>query len=270
MAMAATPLTQAALASSVSRMVRLAYPQALAASARLAAPSKEDAGGTLSLGAVPLPRLTRSNQRSARAGAAETRATPSLGVPRALSPAVASIVDRAFQASASSASPFELSRLAAAPAAPRESNSVANAGAAPDPEVSALALTISPNDVFHDARRRINQVFKLNLAVSIVLAVILLGGIAGSILSALVLHEGLWSIMFGGLSAGDLIGVYIFKPLQAAQSALISSQRLDMMHLMFNQQVQSCAQYKSLEDKISCQGKLWTRINDELSALAPN
>ncbi len=137
-----------------------------------------------------------------------------------------------------------------------------------DDKVGALALAISPEAVFVDARRRMSVVFRLNLAVAIVLAIILLGGIGGAVFSAVFLRNSTWSFAFGGISAADLLGVYVFKPLSAINASLLGTQRLEMLQLRLSQQLSTCAQHEKLERRIECQTVVWESIQRELAILA--
>ena len=135
-------------------------------------------------------------------------------------------------------------------------------------EIGALGLAISPQAVFTDARQRMGLVFKINLAVAIVLAVILLGGLAGSVYSAIFLHNNIWASVFGGVSAADVIGLLVFKPLTAINAALIGTQRLEMLQLRLSQQLDSCGQHSRLDERIKCQTAVWDTIQRELGLLA--
>jgi hypothetical protein len=136
-----------------------------------------------------------------------------------------------------------------------------------DKKVGATALAISPEAVFTDARRRMSMVFQLNLAVAIALAVILVGGIGGAVFSAVVLQKSIWSIAFGGVSAADLLGLYVFKPLSAMNASLVGTQRLEMLQLQLSQQLSSCEQLPSLEERIKCQATVWDTIQQQLAKL---
>jgi hypothetical protein len=135
-------------------------------------------------------------------------------------------------------------------------------------QIGALALAISPQAVFSDARQRMELVFKINLAVAIVLAVILLGGLAGSVYSAIFLHNNIWASVFGGVSAADVIGLLVFKPLTAINTALIGTQRLEMLQLRLSQQLDACALHERLDARIECQSAVWDTIQRELGLLA--
>jgi hypothetical protein len=131
----------------------------------------------------------------------------------------------------------------------------------------AFALAIGPQAVFQDARRRIGLVFRINLAVSIVLAIILLGGIGGSVFSAVFLKNSIWALALGGVSAADAIGVYVYKPLAAINEALIGATRLDALQLRLSEQLSQCAQHSDLEARIRCQTNVWDAIQHELGII---
>ena len=134
-------------------------------------------------------------------------------------------------------------------------------------ELGAIALAISPQAVFSDARRRMSVVFKVNLAVAIVLAIILLSGLAGAVFSALFLRNNIWASVFGGISAADVIALMVFKPLTAINSALIGAQRLEMIQLRLSQQLQACTEHEKLQQRIKCQTIVWDTIQKELALL---
>jgi hypothetical protein len=135
-------------------------------------------------------------------------------------------------------------------------------------ELGAAALAISPDAVFGDARHRMSLVFKLNLAIAITLAIILFGGLGGAVYSAVFVGNNIWATVFGGISAADVIGLLVFKPLTAINSALIGTQRLEMLHLRLRQQLDLCAQHKRLHERIQCQTLVWESIQQDLAALA--
>ena len=135
-------------------------------------------------------------------------------------------------------------------------------------DIGAIALSISSESVFRSARRRIDLVFRINLALAITLAVILIGGIAGAIVSALVFGNSSWAIVFGGVSVADIIGVLAFKPLKEINRALIATQRLDILHLSLQKRLELCDQHKTLEGRFRCQTEVWEAIQAELASQA--
>lgn len=166
-----------------------------------------------------------------------------------------------------SADPLALSREAVLQLSPDETERRRSL-TTPPTEVGATVLAISSDAVFRDARKRIDLVFKLNLALAIILAVILLGGIAGAIISAVFFEKTIWTLVFGGMSVADVIGVYALKPLTAINAAVIATQRLEAIHLRLSEQLKVCAEHEKLDDKIKCQTTVWEAIEHDLSTLA--
>ena len=134
-------------------------------------------------------------------------------------------------------------------------------------EIAATALAISPDAVFHDARRRIDLVFRFNFGLAVILAIILLSGIAGAVASAFFLKSGLWATVFGGVAAADILGIYVWKPVQAINSALVATQRLEGIYLRVSEQIQSCKSHQDLSIRITCQESVWDVMQRELALL---
>ena len=171
------------------------------------------------------------------------------------------------------ASTLELSRQAAKQHTPtgwlEENISIGSTDGSEDrSRPKSAAFGIDPSAVLADARRRIDLVFKINLAIAIALAVILIGGLTACVFSAVVLDKGTWALVFGGISAADLLGVYMFKPLDAVNSAVVATQRLDTIHLRLREQLSACLQHKNITDRIACQTSVWDAIQSELASLA--
>ncbi|MDQ3812649.1 MAG: hypothetical protein M3347_01705 [Armatimonadota bacterium] len=161
--------------------------------------------------------------------------------------------------------PLTLSKKATEEPKPTD---IIQAESASSAEIGGAALAISSDSVFRDARRRINLVFMFNLGLSIVLAVILLAGVAGAVASAVFLKQNTWAAIFGGVSAADLLGLYIFKPLVAVNSAIVAAQRMDLLHLRMYEQLKTCQGHEVLAERIACQTVVWKEIQEELSKLA--
>lgn len=163
--------------------------------------------------------------------------------------------------------PLTLSRKAVLHLTPEETERL-TVESTPSVQVGATILAISPDQVFRDARKRIDLVFKLNLGLAIVLAVILLGGIAGAVISAVFFEKTIWALVFGGISVGDVIGAYALKPLTAINAAIIGAQRLEAIHLRLSEQLKACSEHLDLEQRIRCQTTVWQAIQHDLSTLA--
>jgi hypothetical protein len=134
------------------------------------------------------------------------------------------------------------------------------------PDLGALALNSSP-DFFSTARKRIALAFRLNVILALALAFILFGGIMLSIGGALTGHGGL-AVAFGGVSAADLLGVYAFKPLAEISSAVVASQRLEIIHMRLQSQLLSCADQPDVEKRLHCQTGVWNAIQRDLAAMS--
>lgn len=131
--------------------------------------------------------------------------------------------------------------------------------------VAGATLTFAP-EVFADARRRIAVMFKINVALSAVLAVILLAAIIACVVFAFAGHSA-WSLAFGGVSAADILGVYVLKPLSAISDTVVASQRLEVVHLRLQEQMRSCGDVDDVDRRIECQTQVWEAIQKELAAL---
>ncbi len=155
--------------------------------------------------------------------------------------------------------------------APKDRSRVPSAAALKEPatvpsSVAGASLTFAP-EVFSDARRRIALMFKVNIVLSVVLGVILIGALIACIVLA-VSGRTAWSVIFGGVSAADVLGIYMFKPLSAVSNTVVASQRLEVIHLRLQEQLRSCGDIDDVDRRIECQTKVWDVIQRELAALA--
>jgi hypothetical protein len=135
-------------------------------------------------------------------------------------------------------------------------------------EAGGLALSMS-TEVITTARRRISLVFKLNVALALTLAFILFGGVATCIGSAVFGHE-LWASVFGGVAVGDLLGIYLFKPIATISAAVVASQRLELVHMRLVDQLNECAKEQNADKRVACQTAVWDSIQRDLAAMADN
>jgi hypothetical protein len=134
------------------------------------------------------------------------------------------------------------------------------------PDLGGLALGAS-SDFFATARKRIALVFRLNVTLAVALAFILFGGILLSI-SGLLAGHGSLAVASGGLSVADLLGVYAFKPLGEISSALVASQRLEILHLRLLSQLSGCAQQPDPDERLRCQAEVWNAIQRDIAAMS--
>jgi hypothetical protein len=134
--------------------------------------------------------------------------------------------------------------------------------------IAAVALAISPESVFQDARRRANAVYRFHLVTTIALAGILIGAVICAVVFSVVSREPIWLLVFGGVSAADVLGLYLYKPLTVMRDALVATQRIDTAYLRLQQQLDACSQYTDLTERISCQTAVWDKVTGELTSLA--
>lgn len=133
------------------------------------------------------------------------------------------------------------------------------------PNLESIALALTPDDFLRTAAKRTRLVFRVKLGILIALSMILLVGIAGSIVSALS-GKSIWAVVFAGASIADIVGLVILKPLAAMEQALVSAQRVDLVHVRFRQQLLQCEQFEA-EERFACSAKVWDRIQQDLEAL---
>ena len=154
-----------------------------------------------------------------------------------------------------------LSRAAAADGAGAATASKSNQA------ITRAGVALDADAVFRDARERIDQVFRLNVVLLLTLAVLLLAGIGGAIYAAVFLRQNSWALIFGGVAAADLIGVYVFKPITAINRALVSTQQLDLLYLRLREGLKGCDEVQDVGEKLACRDALWDKIWEDLAAL---
>src|SRR5439155_1113446 len=97
--------------------------------------------------------------------------------------------------------------------------------------VTSVALLVDPDGVFKTARGRIDLVFKLRLALAVLLAILLTAGLAVLLVGAVRGTPNL-AAAGGGTSVLDLMAVAIFKPLDRIRETIVDTQQLDLVHLI--------------------------------------
>jgi hypothetical protein len=157
---------------------------------------------------------------------------------------------------------FELSREAAKP----EHLQAESRTAAPD--VGAAALSISPNEVFREARTQNKRVFMVGLVLAVTLASILVIGIGGVIVSAAFFGKESAAATFGGVSLLDVVGLALTKPFAVIQGASVTSQRLDLAYLRLQEELKDCADYADADERFRCKSRVWDQMQEELRKLS--
>jgi hypothetical protein len=166
--------------------------------------------------------------------------------------------------SAHTAGVVELSREAARPEGGRASSDAVAA------EVGAAALAISPSEVFRAAQAQNKRVFLVNLILAVALASILIAGVAGVVVSGVVLGKATAAAAFGAVSILDVAGLALTKPFTVIQRASVTSQRLDLAHLRLQEQLSDCDSYKDPDARFRCRSRIWDKTQNELRALDPS
>lgn len=130
----------------------------------------------------------------------------------------------------------------------------------------AVLARMDPDRVFADARRRVSLVFKIRLWIALVLAVVLVGALAGVVVS-LAMGQTELATGLGVAVIADLISLTVFKPLDKIRENLVDTQRLDLLHLMARQQLTE-AEALPLEERLTFQQGVWKDVLDQVAALS--
>jgi hypothetical protein len=92
-------------------------------------------------------------------------------------------------------------------------------------------------------------------------------GTAGAVLTAILGQANTWSLVFGGITAADLIAVLYWKPLRAIEVVVTSTIKLDLLQLRYAQQLAECATRKKLKDRFECNKEAWESVRADLNAM---
>lgn len=136
-----------------------------------------------------------------------------------------------------------------------------------DPKVPPAGLALDPDRVFQDARTRLTLVFRINLALSLLIAGILIGGIIAGVILASTGNGGLATI-FGAVAFADLIVAAVYRPLDQVNASLLNTQRLDMIHLSTRERLQAARAIPDLDKRIEATNAIWEQIKADLASLA--
>ena len=144
------------------------------------------------------------------------------------------------------------------------------AGRPPEPlatsVVGAVALSLDPDAVYRDSRRRINAALRLRWAFAIVLASVLVVGIAGVVATALVAGRDTATLVFGGMAFADVLVLALTRPFQLINEAHLDSTRLEVAFLRLRDHLEQCDKLPDSR-QLTCRGKAWDRMQSELRAL---
>jgi hypothetical protein len=137
-------------------------------------------------------------------------------------------------------------------------------GLLPDDRIIAVALTLDKDAVFRRARRRVEIAFSLQLAILVLLAVVLVAGLAGVILAGV--QERLdVAAGSGGSSILGLVAVATLKPHAEIRKALADAQRLELVHEECRVRLDLCSRLRALREQIDCAASVWQTALHHLS-----
>jgi hypothetical protein len=133
--------------------------------------------------------------------------------------------------------------------------------------VAAAAFGEDLDGVFRTARARAAWYFALNLALAIGMTGIFLGGVGGAVIAAVGWGANIWAAVFGGLSIVSAFALFITRPLQMVQAALLNMQRIDYLQLRYKQQLQDCSALPRLQQRMDCRTQAWNAMKADLETI---
>jgi hypothetical protein len=133
--------------------------------------------------------------------------------------------------------------------------------------IGAVALSLGPDAVYLDSRRRINSALRMRWALAVTLASVLVVGIAGVIGTALVSGSATAAIVFGGMAFADVLALVFTRPFKLINEAHLDSTRLEVAFLRLRDHLEHCVKLPQ-NQQLTCRGKAWDRMQDELRALS--
>jgi hypothetical protein len=137
----------------------------------------------------------------------------------------------------------------------------------PPGPVAAAALGEGLDGVCRSARARAAWYFTLNLVLAIGMMVVFLGGAGGAVVAAFGWGANIWAAVFGGLSIVTAFALFITRPLQMVQVALLNMQRIDYLHLRYRQQLQDCSDLPTLQRRMDCRTQAWNAMKADLETI---
>jgi hypothetical protein len=141
-------------------------------------------------------------------------------------------------------------------ATPKENEPIV-AELAESPRAVGTALALDADTVFSDSRKRLSLAFKINVVVTTALSVLLLVGIGGAIVAGLTGRAG-WAAAFGGIAAGDVLGLYFYKPLERLSTSLRETQRLELLIVSTRERLAGCLAHADRVEQAKCAERVWT------------
>lgn len=133
-------------------------------------------------------------------------------------------------------------------------------------KVIATALLLDPEGVFRRSRQRIDETYRLTVGISAGLALVLVGGLAGIIVSVLAGTLPL-AAASGSTSALSLLGGWVYKPLDKINWVVAYTQALELLHEKCRVRLSQCRDLKTVKAQIECSDRVWEAATKEVNAL---
>jgi hypothetical protein len=125
---------------------------------------------------------------------------------------------------------------------------------------------LEPDAVFRDARRRTLMVLRLNIALTVTIAVILIATIATAIIVGF-LGEGISATALGGVALLDLIGAAVYRPLEQVNRACLKSQHVDFVILSARERLYSARMIQDPADQAVAVKLIWSGVLADINEL---
>jgi hypothetical protein len=133
-----------------------------------------------------------------------------------------------------------------------------------DGAIRVYATTeLEPDAVFRDARRRAAIVFRLNIALAVAIAIILMSTITAGIIVGFLGQEAPAAAL-GGAALLDLIGAAVYRPLAQIDRAWLNLQHVDIVILTARERLRSAAAVKDPIKRATAVRKACSTILDEI------
>ncbi len=135
------------------------------------------------------------------------------------------------------------------------------------PKATEAGLALSPDAVFRETRTRLRLFFRINVGVCLAVSTILIGALAASIILAL-MGETTLAAVFGALTLGDILFAAVYGPLNRIETALLATQRLDIIHLSTRERLQAARELSDPAARARETERIWDDIKNDLAALS--
>jgi hypothetical protein len=135
-------------------------------------------------------------------------------------------------------------------------------------ELGVAAISIDVDSVMRDARQRVARMLRINIALAVVLAGILVIGLGGVVIAGVILGKGTAAAVFGGMSVADVFALAFTKPFALISGAVVAGQRLEVVHLRLRQELEGCNAFEDADRRLRCRRQVWQDVQAELRSLA--